>query len=194
VLITHDDAITSLADHGVRSITDGHKNPNGCNVPATWFTTSTGTDCALAKKLYDQNHEIALHTVHHAELVPAMKNMEQEIMGAKTAMIDCGIPAEAMNGFRSPYLIHNPAVRSILEKNGFLYDSSIDEYVSPESLTTNSFGQRLWPYTFDFGIAQDCNWTIPSGQCTANERYLGMWEVPMYDMPNSTVSTEKNGE
>lgn len=195
MLITHDDAVTGLADHGVRSVTDVHSNTNGCNIPATWFVTQEGSDCSIVQRLFADNHEIALHTVHHYALVPDLPGMEQEIMGVKNYLnATCGIPNEAMVGFRSPYLVTNWVVRGILEQNGFLYDSSIDEYVGPDSPTTQSFGERLWPYTMDFGIAQDCNWTVPSGMCQSTEKYPGLWEIPMWDLPNATVDTENNGK
>jgi LysM repeat protein/peptidoglycan/xylan/chitin deacetylase (PgdA/CDA1 family) len=193
VLISHDDAISATADRAVRSITDPHKNSNGCNVPATWFVTETGTDCALVKKLWEQNHEMALHTVNHAQLLPNLKGIEQEMLGVRTFLnTQCGIPLTDLVGFRSPFLIHNPTVRSILAKNNILYDSTMVEYISDTSPTSKSFSQRMWPYTFDNGIPQDCNWTYPSGQCTQTEKYPGMWEVPMYDLPNSTVTPQIN--
>ena len=194
VLLTHDDAISTLANSVVRSVTDGHKNPNGCNVVATWFTTSTGSDCALAKALWEQNHEIALHTVNHATLTPSLIGMEEEIMGAKSDLEMCGIPKEDMVGFRSPYLVHNPQVRDILYKNGLLYDSSIIEYINSESQTSNSFSERLWPYTMDKGIVQDCEWTKPAGHCTEQEKYPGFWEVPMWPLLNDTLDKLNNGK
>lgn len=33
----------------VRAVTDGHCNPNGCNVPATWFVLKAGSDCKLVR-------------------------------------------------------------------------------------------------------------------------------------------------
>ena len=36
-MITHDDAITTGTNMGIRAIIDSHKNRNGCNVPATFF-------------------------------------------------------------------------------------------------------------------------------------------------------------
>jgi LysM repeat protein len=115
------------------------------------------------------------------------------MMGVRTFLnTQCGIPLTDLVGFRSPFLIHNPTVRGILAKNKILYDSSIDEYVSDSSLTSKTFSSRLYPYTFDNGIVQDCNWTLPSGQCTQNERYPGMWEVPMWDLPNATVTPQIN--
>jgi LysM repeat protein/peptidoglycan/xylan/chitin deacetylase (PgdA/CDA1 family) len=195
VLISHDDAIGHLADGKVRAITDGHKNPNGCNVPATWFVTSTGTECNLAQKLLADNHEIALHTVSHAALSQSLgyPNLVDEIMGAKKDLTTrCGLPAEGIVGFRSPYLVHNPAVRDIISKNGLLYDSSMVEYTGNLSATSPTFAQRLWPYTMDFGIVQDCNWTTPAGTCTQQEKYPGLWEIPLWDLPNATAQPEKN--
>ena len=191
VLVTHDDAISELSNFVVRSAIDGFKNPNGCNVPATWFTTSTGTVCELAKKLYDENHEIAIHTVNHAQLDPGLLGMEQEMMGARDDLAQCGIPKEEMNGFRAPYLVHNPEVRSILKKHGMLYDSSIIDFISSQSPTTRSMSQRLWPYTMDNGIAQDCSYT-PAGQCDVSEKYPGMWEVPLWPLLMGPVDTDNN--
>jgi LysM repeat protein/peptidoglycan/xylan/chitin deacetylase (PgdA/CDA1 family) len=195
VLITHDDAVSPLGNKGVRSVTDGFKNPNGCNIPATWFVTQDGSECPLVKALHDQNHEIAIHTVHHAQLSVGFKGLEQEMMGVRDWLhSDCGIPLEDMRGFRSPYLVNNEPVRQVLAKNGFLYDSSINEFVGEDSPATKTFGQRLWPYTMDNGIGQLCNWTYPDGQCFSTERYPGMWEVPMWDLPftNDPAKTEES--
>lgn len=35
----------------------------------------------------------------------------------------------------------------------------------------------------DNGIIQNCGWTAPDGDCNQNERYPGMWEIPMWDVP-----------
>ena len=195
VLITHDDAITPLADMKVRSVTDGHRNPNGCNVPATWFVTTTGTDCNLAKTLLEQNHELAMHTISHPALSASLGNakLTEEIVGARDELSNtCGIPKDSVVGFRAPFLVHNEEVRKILSSNGFLYDSSMVEFLGELSETSKTFSQRLWPYTMDNGIIQNCNWTTPSGTCAKSERYPGFWEVPIWDLPNDTVSMEKN--
>ncbi len=34
--LQHDDSVNQLQNRVVRAVTDGFKNPNGCNVPATW--------------------------------------------------------------------------------------------------------------------------------------------------------------
>jgi hypothetical protein len=60
--------ISGTANMVVRQVADGLKNSNGCNVAATWFTIQVGTDCALAKQLWAENHEIAAHTRNHLHL------------------------------------------------------------------------------------------------------------------------------
>lgn len=37
VMPQHDDSVNQLQNRVVRAVTDGFKNPNGCNVPATWW-------------------------------------------------------------------------------------------------------------------------------------------------------------
>lgn len=67
------------------------------------------------------------------------------------------LPLPAPPGFRSPYLVHNPQVRSVLHQAGFLYDSSIDE-VFPSSTSPGS-SARLWGgYTMDYGLPQVSWW------------------------------------
>ena len=120
--------------------------------------------------------------------------MENEIMDARQDMEACGIPREEMVGFRSPYLIHNPSVRRILHKHNLLYDSSIIDFIGSQSTTTKNFGNRLWPYSMDSGIIQNCAWTAPAGSCTEDEVYPGMWEVPLWPLLNDTVDQPNNGK
>jgi len=115
------------------------------------------------------------------------------MMGVRTFLnTECGIPLSDLVGFRSPYLIHNPTVRGLLAKNNILYDATILEFIGEMSFTSKTFADRLYPYTFDNGIPQYCNWTYPEGQCTKTEKYPGLWEVPMWDLPNDTVKPQVN--
>lgn len=54
---------------------------------------------------------------------------------------------------------------------------SIVEYWKTDS--SPSSDARLWPYSMDYGIPQACDWTAPSGNCTATERWPGLFEVPL---------------
>lgn len=151
-----------------------------------------GTDCKLVYQLWKDRHEIALHTVHHPPLVPTFPNMTEEIMGVRIWLNQtCGIPLEEMRGFRAPYLVHNPEVRSVIYRNGLLYDSSIEEPVGPFTPSGN-FSHRGWPYTMDDGIAQLCNWTYPAAMCLPTERYPGLWEIPLWDLPSAYTNINQN--
>ena len=186
ILITHDDAINPLSDKVIRSVTNGRVNPNGCNVPATWFTLQLGSDCAFVKKLWEQNHEIALHTVTHAALYLNYEGKEAEMMGVQEWLNStCGIPLEDLVGYRTPYLVHNAEVREIMEAEGLLYDSSMISVFSEDSLVSTKPGERVFPFTMDHGIPINCNWNYPDGQCDPQqEKYPGLWEIPLWELQN----------
>eukprot|EP00887_Chlorella_sp_A99_P001824 scaffold19.g1824.t1 len=157
VLFTHDDAVDATSNKVVRAVTDRAHNANGCGVPATWFTIKTGTSCDLTKKLWQDGHEIAAHTLNHKALrVPfdgGAAAMETEMLGVRSWLNNtCGIPLSDIVGFRSPFLVHNPSTRAILYKNGMLYDSSIIE--SWPSATSPGKDAKLWPYDMADGIPQ----------------------------------------
>jgi LysM repeat protein len=188
ILVTHDDAVNAYSNKVVRSLTDGHLNANGCNVPATWYTLQTGSECEIVKRLWEQNHEIALHTQHHAPLVVNFQgDLKEEMLGVRAWLnTTCGIPLEEIVGFRAPYLVHNPAVRAVEAAAGLLYDASMIETFSADSLVETAPGQRVWPFTMDAGIPIDCNWNYPDGQCNGTtERYPGLWEVPLWELQNA---------
>ena len=63
--------------------------------------------------------------------------------------------AARVQGFRAPFLVHNPEMRAVLAQNGFLYDSSIPEPFP--TATSPSGSERLWPYTMDYGLPQRCD-------------------------------------
>lgn len=65
-----------------------------------------------------------------------------------------------------------------LFENGFLFDSTLLETGQSESLS-KSFGERVWPYTMDFGVAQNTAW-FETQVVNASERWPGLWEVPLY--------------
>lgn len=191
ILLTNDDAVNALSSKLVRAVADKHTNPNGCNVPVTWYTLQQGTECAVAKKLYLENHEIALHTVHHTPLsVNFNGNLQQEMFGVRDWLNQsCGIPLTDLVGYRTPYLVHNPAVRKAELANGMLYDASMIEVFQNDSDVENAPGMRIWPFTMDSGIPINCNWNYPDGQCNGStESYPGLWEVPLWELQG------RNGE
>ncbi|PRW56282.1 hypothetical protein C2E21_4979 [Chlorella sorokiniana] len=182
ILLTHDDAIRTATNRMYRQVCDGRTNPNGCPFRATMFTQAAETDCTLAKKMFNDGYEIATHTANHIQMPAGYPENDTvaEILGARRYLSDkCGIPADQIRGFRSPYLVTNPVVRKVLWENGFLFDSTLLETGDSESIS-KSFGERAWPYTMDFGIAQNCAWFADTQKCDKEERWPGLWEVPMW--------------
>lgn len=191
ILVTHDDAINPFSNKVVRSVIDAHTNPNGCNVPATWYTLQQGSDCATIKKLYDENSEIALHTVNHNRLYPnypgGKSALLQEMFGVRKWLNEeCGIPLEDLVGFRTPYLVSNPQTRQAMFDEKLLYDSSMIQAFSQGDPMSNQPGQRVFPFTMDHGIPINCNWNYPDGQCNeTTENYPGLWEAPLWELQNA---------
>ncbi|EFN52371.1 hypothetical protein CHLNCDRAFT_138801 [Chlorella variabilis] len=194
ILFTHDDAIEWDTDKYMRDVCDGRYNPNGCPAVATMFTMSRGSDCELAYDLWKDGYEIADHTINHIAMPRNSLDRdetEEEIMGVRRwASEECGIPEEEVRGFRNPYLQTNPTVREVLHDNGFLFDSTLMEN---DVSISDSMHNRVWPYTLDFGIAQNCDWFSPAQTCNSEERYPGMWEVPLYIMSGKGVYTMDYG-
>jgi hypothetical protein len=56
-----------------------------------------------------------------------------------------------------PAFVGESAALQVLYDNGFLYDSTILEWPSDASLS-NGMSQRVWPYTMNDGIPQNCAW------------------------------------
>lgn len=52
----------------------------------------------------------------------ASRQVREEILGGRAAVAACGIPPASIVGWRTPYLKENPAMRTVLQNNGFLYD------------------------------------------------------------------------
>ena len=172
----HDDGVASADLKAVLSATKGHKNPNGCAVPVTWFACTkgcSGFDCESAKSLYDRGHELADHTVDHKHmrsLTPSQ--VKQQIVGARSAIAACGIPADSIAGFRTPFLEDSPAIRKALSDAGFRYDSSVGQ---------GGGKKRLWPARVSGGMPYDCS--VAGNKCSKSEDYPSLWEVPLYSYP-----------
>jgi len=175
----------------IAQATDGFKNPNGCPLPVTFFTMQAYSDCDYIRQAYDAGNEIAAHTLTHQMMGTDFKgSIDNEIIGEREWLINnCSLPADMVVGHRSPYLINNPLHRQALQKGGFLYDSTINEHwPNPKDLeddpTSPDGAHRLWPYTMDYGIPQNCAWT--GNLCTPTERYPGLWEVPVWVLQTDT--------
>lgn len=185
IVLTHDDAISADTNVGIRAITNKHTNRNGCNMPTTFYVLEAGTSCELAKAFWEENSEIAIHSKTHLPLVDPFpggpSKMRDEMFSARAFLNEtCGIPLEDMVGYRAPQLVHNPPVRQMLAsaQPPFLYDSSIPDFWGNNSQISPNASVRLWPYSMDAGIPQDCAY-FAGDSCTQQERYPGLWEFPL---------------
>jgi hypothetical protein len=128
----------------------GLKNPNGCDLPVTFYVSIRDSLEHLVQHLYMSNHEIADHTYNHYNLPN-----ENEIWSAMKWLNESGgVPMEEIRGFRAPYLTHDVAQRQKLFKLGLKYDASITEHPSKN---------QLFPYSLDYGVAVDCS--VGTGVC-----------------------------
>lgn len=85
-----------------------------------------------------------------------------------------GIPFSAIKGFRAPFLNYTSETLHILAAAGLMYDSSAAASIPVTDPDTDAY----WPYTLDFGLANDCL-TI-EGICKGQPLIPGLWEIPMY--------------
>lgn len=178
IVYSNDDAINVSILPVVLNITERHTNRNGCKMVATWFVSQQYTDPAFVQQVYAKGHEIATHTLNHV-----LNPSPEEIIGCKKWLNETAkIPLEDIQGYRSPFLAFSPDQRKVLYENGFRYDSSITE--SFPSTTSPDRNNPLWPYTLDYGIAQNC--AISTGTCDASERYPEFWEFPMWNIQDNS--------
>lgn len=132
-----DEDVTGL----MAQITDAANNTNNCPIPVTWFTLAQGSSCSVIQAVWKRGDELATHTATHKKLdakLP-MAAMEIEITGGRDYVVNqCKIPASDVVGFRSTYLVTNPAVREVY----FLFaehGSNATQWPCVASSTSNRF-------------------------------------------------------
>ncbi|KAF9423958.1 hypothetical protein BGZ94_008114 [Podila epigama] len=167
--LTFDDAIQTPTVTATTQLMSEHRNPNGCPVKATWFAQTLYSDYALIQQWYAAGNEVADHTMNHIGTPPA-----EEIIGNRRAInAFSGIPFAKMSGFRAPFLNYSKTTFDILGQEKFQYDSSTNALPS----------DAWWPYTLDYGLANDC-W---NGICNSGIAIPGMWEIPMHAIMDNGV-------
>ncbi|KAF9125688.1 hypothetical protein BGW39_007214 [Mortierella sp. 14UC] len=160
--LTYDDAIQSQTVPTAASLMTPHRNPNGCPIKATWFAQTLYSDFSLIQQWYAAGNEVADHTMNHIGTPPI-----EEVSGnRKTINAFSGIPFAKMTGFRAPFLNYSKATFDIIAQEKLQYDSS----------TVGTTTDAYWPYTLDYGVANDC-W---NGICSQGVAQPGFWEIPMH--------------
>ncbi|KAG0320414.1 hypothetical protein BGZ99_004530 [Dissophora globulifera] len=169
--LTFDDAVQASTVPVAASLMTPHRNPNGCPIKSTWFAQTLYSDFSLIQQWYAAGNEVADHTMNHIGTPPA-----DEVTGNRLAInAFSGIPFAKMSGFRAPLLNYSKSTFDILAQEKFLYDSS----------TSAVPGSAFWPYTLDYGLANDC-W---NGICNQTISTPGMWEIPMHAIMDSDLPT-----
>ncbi len=194
VLVTFDDCIQTNNEADIRPMLAGVRNPNGAPINVTYFLSLEGcarddtTEAAVVLDRISAGDEIAVHTVTHSTSdTTSFSTWRREIAGVLTYLDRLGVPRE-QRGFRAPFVATNAALFDVLETLGILYDSSI--YDSPFfSPVSNGVDKFTWPYTLDYGPAQNCGTWATFNNCTDDPK-PGLWSIPVY----YHVDVRSNGE
>nr|KAG5696924.1 hypothetical protein BaRGS_015888 [Batillaria attramentaria] len=161
------------------------KNPNGCRTSATFFVSGDFTDMELVKTLYERGNEMASHSISHGQ--PGWWDRaawDKEIQGMRERLAQAiGNNVREIRGMRSPYLeLGGEPQFSMLQDNGFLYDSSMYGGSLSEDGTA-----PLWPFTLKYPPASPpevCDQT----RCPTRS-YPQIWEVPLVRQYTLTLAS-----
>lgn len=63
VMVTFDDAITTLNIKTYRQLADDRRNKNGCPLSFTFFVSHEYNDYEFVNEMYNKGHEIAVHSI-----------------------------------------------------------------------------------------------------------------------------------
>jgi len=156
IMLTFDDAINDNNLEIYEQIFDGGlKNPNGCDVKATFFVSHEYNNYSMVQELHRRGHEMAAHSVTHDNDEGywdngTEQNWSAEMGGVRDMLSTWGnVPADDIYGSRAPLLrLGGNRQFSALEKEGFVYDSSM---VAPLA------NPPLWPYPLAFSAPHRCH-------------------------------------
>ncbi|XP_070508728.1 chitin deacetylase 1-like isoform X2 [Chironomus tepperi] len=177
ITITFDDAINNNNINLYKEIFNGkRKNPNGCNIKATFFVSHKYSNYSAIQDIHRQGHEIAVHSITHndderfwsnATVDTWAKEMAgQRIIAEKFA----NITDNSIVGLRAPYLrVGGNNQFTMMEEQAFLYDSTI---------TSPLHNPPLWPYTMYFRMPHRCHGNLQ----TCPTRSHAVWEMVMNEL------------
>ncbi len=105
---------------------------------------------------------------------------EERILAATNDLVTLAeINANAIKGFRAPYLLYTGATMAILKEQHFVYDCSIEEGYASEFDGTNF----RWPYQLDEGSPGHTESWYGRGENSDRvniKTIKGLWELPNY--------------
>ncbi|CAG9568449.1 unnamed protein product [Danaus chrysippus] len=173
VLLTFDDAVTTVNIETYRDILYNRVNSNKCPIGVTFFVSHEYTDYSLVNELYNRGFEIALHSITHKSnqtywKEATLENVTREFVDQRILMSRfANIPRTSMQGIRSPFIqLSGDSTFQMIKDNGLTYDLSWP--------TVRFTGPGLWPYTLDYSSIQDC--IVPPCPTAS---IPGVWVIPM---------------
>lgn len=181
IVLTFDDAVNNENWEIYQKIfTSNRTNANGCPIKATFFLSHEYTNYRHVQKLWNDGHEIAIHSITHKQpelwwtFNATMEDWFDEFAGMANIIHKfAGIPLDDLRGVRVPFLRVGWNTQMVMMKEfGFLYDSTM---VAP-SKTGQPNAYPLWPFTMDYRIPHKCH---GSRQKCPSRAFPGMWEMIM---------------
>lgn len=111
VMISFDAAVNTNGFSLYEELFDGQfKNPNECNISATFFVSHEYTNYCMVQALYNQRHEIADNSISRRLPISWWKTatereLIEEIVGMREILRKWGyVNPEDVKGFRAPYI------------------------------------------------------------------------------------------
>jgi len=177
ITISFDDAVNSNNFDIYQQLLNGErKNPNGCDIKATFFVSHKYTNYSMVQELHRSGHEIATHSLTHTNSEKYWTHGSKEVWrdelagGRETLETFANIPEGDILGSRAPLLrVGGNRQFGALEESSFLYDSSL---VAPLQ------NPPLWPYTVFFAMPHRCHGNFQ--KCPT--RSFGVWEMVMNEL------------
>ncbi|KAH1004529.1 hypothetical protein HUJ05_005328 [Dendroctonus ponderosae] len=177
ITITFDDAINNNNIELYKEIFNGkRKNPNGCDIKATYFVSHKYTNYSAVQEMHRKGHEIAVHSITHNDdehfWSNASVNDWVKEMGGQRIITEkyANITDNSVVGVRAPYLrVGGNNQFTMMEEEAFLYDSTI---------TAPLNNPPLWPYTMYFRMPHRCHGNLQS--CPT--RSHAVWEMVLNEL------------
>lgn len=174
--MTFDDAVVTTNFPFYKDELTNRKNPNGHPISATFFVAHEYTDYSFVHELWEDGHEIALHSISHDYNQDYWRSLNQtgwelEVVDQRLQMSTlAAIPESDIKGMRAPQLqMGGDEMHRALHEAKFLWENSRP--------TLSYRNPGMWPYSNDYKSTQDCR-ILPC----AEGSYPGFWTIPMIDL------------
>jgi len=172
IVLSFDDAVNNNNFDIFNRLFNGQRrNPNSCDIKATFFVSHKYTNYSMVEDLYRRGLEIASHSITHDNNEDYWTNgskdlWDAEMRGGRDIIETFGrLPVGSVLGSRAPLLrLGGNNQFQALEEAEFLYDSSM---VAPLQ------NPPLWPYTTFFALPHACHGNFQ--KCPT--RSYGVWEM-----------------